>query len=236
MDSNHHFSKHQPDYNFNIYQDRTEESLLSGSKRNLVQLTELISRLFDHHSRLLVVRMDLLYHYEMSQHVPIEIAQDHRLDLLRDRREYPEMFYGLVGYAWGLECGEQSNGYHYHMLFFYDGSLRHEDISIGFAIDRLWKHITHDFGYTKISNMDKDKFSNNGTLGIGMIHRTDWKLRKNLIERVAAYITKKCCATDIRTGRTESGSFRRFGKSWMPEPIDQNQPRRGRPPVKSSPW
>ena len=233
MNSNYFNNKHSTSYNFNIYEDRIDEQQLAGSRRNLYELSELITRLFELHSRLLVVRMDLLYHSDVSQNIPIEHAQRHREELLGDRREYPEMFEGMVGYAWGLESGEDT-GYHYHFLFFYDGSRRQEDISIGLAIERLWKSITHDFGYCKISNFDKEKFANAGTLGIGMIHRDDIVTRTNLIERVAAYITKKCSAVDVRTGRTESGDFRRFGKSWMPRPLDPNVPRRGRPPANTT--
>ena len=63
-----------------------------------------------------------------------------------------------------------------------------------------------------------------------MIHRDNVLLRINLIEKVATYIAKKCTVFDMQSGRTDSGDFRTFGKSWMPKPLDPNVPRRGRPP------
>ncbi len=222
--------------NSTIYEHRTNQSLIAGARRNLQELSKLIERLFERNSRILVVRLDLKYYREVAQNVPIEVTQMHREMLLGDRREHPEVFDGMLGYAWGLECGDQESGYHYHFLFFYDGAKRHEDISIGFAIDALWKTITNGFGYCHISNLAKEKFASRGTLGIGMIHRNDVALRINLIERVAAYITKKSSAFDIRSGRTESGDFRTFGKSWMPKPLNPTLPRRGRPPVNGCGW
>ena len=84
-----------------------------------------------------------------------------------------------------------------------------------------------------MSNFDKERLRSMGCLGIGMISRTDVQLRINLIEKVAAYITKKCTIFDIHSGRTESGEFRTFGKTWMPKPIDPSLPRAGRPPLRS---
>ena len=221
-------------YNFdkNCYSDRTLPGQHNKAKRNLMGLIDLINRLFEYHSRLLVVRVDLSYRTDCQTLITIDDVQKHRDLLLADRRENSKVFNGLVGYAWGLELGEQDGGYHYHLLAIYNGAIRKDDIGIGLAISSLWAEITNFYGRTYVSNFDKKMLAQNGCLGIGMIHRSDVQTRINLIERVAAYITKKCSIFDAESGRTESGSFRNFGRSWILKPVDSGSPRRGRPPVR----
>lgn len=213
------------------YDHRTLDELIYSARQNLIELTRLINRLFEHHSRILVVRIDLRYRKEVHDIIPFEVVQMHRDQLLGDRRRHPEVFHGFLGYAWCLEYGEQEGGYHYHLLAFYNGAVRKDDIGIGMAISDLWSTITNDCGQCYISNFDKAKLEREGCLGIGMIHRNDVTLRVNLIEKVAAYITKKCSVFNIQSGRTDSGEFRTFSKSRMPKPLDPNVPRRGRPPA-----
>lgn len=219
-------------FNTDVYSHRTHPDCICDARRNLSSLTKLINRLFERHSRLLVVRIDLRYKKDVALAVPLEIAQMHRAQLLADRRISPEVFNGMLGYAWGLEFGEQEGGFHYHFLAIYNGAERRDDVGIGMAIRDLWDRITGGYGQCYISNFDKDRLAKQGCLGIGMIHRNDVQLRINLNEKVAAYITKKCSAFDIQSGITQSGDFRTFGKSQMPKPLDENSPRRGRPPVR----
>lgn len=236
MNANHQNSElNNSQFNTTAYDHRTLDDLIFSARRNLLELIKLINRLFEYHSRILVVRIDLRYKKEVADQVPLEFAQMHRDQLLSDRRNHPEVFDSLIGYAWGFERGEKEGGYHYHLLAFYNGAERREDIGIGMAIRDLWESITNGYGQCYISNFDKAKLAEQGCLGIGMIHRNDVLLRMNLIEKVAPYITKKCTAFDIQSGRTESGDFRVFGKSQMPKPFNPNIPRRGRPPATNGP-
>ena len=216
------------------YDHCTHEDLREAARRNFYELAKLINRLFEYHSRILVVRVDLGYRQEFAREIPLEIVQMHRDQLLADKRAYPEAFDGLLAYAWGLEGSEKGGGYHYHLLALYDGAIRKDGVGIGLAIGNLWKSITNSGGQYYVSNFDEAKLAKLGCLGIGMIHRTDVQKRICLIEKVAAYITKKCMFLDTCSGRTESGEFRTFGKSWMPKPLNPNLPRRGRPPAPSS--
>ena len=219
-------------YNTTAYDHRTVNDLLYSAKLNLAELMKLINRLFELHSKILVVRIDLDYKAYVRNSVSIETAQLHREQLLADRRKYPDEFRGLLGYAWGLEQGEKEGGYHHHLLAFYNGAERMDGIGIGMALSSLWDAITHGDGHCYVSNFDKKKLEMEGRWGIGMIHRDNVALRINLIENVATYITKKCTVFDTQSGRTESGQFRIFGKSLTPKPLDPNVPRRGRPPVR----
>ena len=216
------------------YDSRTIDELRNPAKRNLIELAKLINRLFDHYSRILVVRVDLRYRKEVSKSISIETAQLHRKLLLEDRRIHSNEFAGLLGYAWGLEYGEKEGGYHYHLLALYNGAERRDDIGLGMAICDLWNSITDGCGQCYISNFDKAKMASEGKLGIGMIHRDDVQLRRNLIEKVASYITKKCHVFDIKSDRTDSGDFRTFGKSRMVQPLNPDIPRRGRPVSRKS--
>ena len=216
------------------YDHYTHEDLREAARRNFYELAKLINRLFEYHSRMLVVRVDLGYRQEFAREIPLEIVQKHRDQLLADKRAYPEAFDGLLAYAWGFECSEQGGGYHYHFLALYNGALRRDGVGIGLAIGSLWNSITNSCGQYYVSNFDEAKLAKLGCLGIGMIHRNDVPKRICLIEKVAAYITKKCTMFDIRSGRTESGEFRTFGKSWTPKPLDPNLSRPGRPPAPSN--
>ena len=217
-------------YDLTAYDDRMPDELICSARRNRTKLVNLINRLFEHHSRMLAVRIDLSYKQIAGCTVTLEMAQMHRQRLLEDRRGYPE-FENLLGYAWCLEEGQLDGSYHFHLLAFYHGADRRCDIGIGLAIRDLWDRITHGLGKCHISNLEKEKLDRDGCLGIGMIKRNDVALRINLIEKVATYIAKKCKIFDIHSGNTRSGAFRTFGTSQMPPPLDPNVPRRGRPPV-----
>lgn len=218
-------------YNYAIYREQMDDELFYRAKRNSASVTDLVNALFHDYSRILVVRVDLKYRTDVGTNIPVGLIQQHREVLLTDRRGYP-VFEDLVGYAWGLEYGEAGEGWHIHLLAFYDGANRHDDVGLGLAIGGLWHEITGGWGYCYVSNFDKEKFAAKGELGIGMIHRCDGQLRVNLIERVAAYITKKSAiAHRALSERTQTGRFRTFGRSSLPEPPDHYIPRRGRPLV-----
>jgi hypothetical protein len=220
------------DFDTSIYDHRTAPELLCTSKRNLRGLIALVNRMFEHRSNILVVRVDLTYRAEFKESVPLELAQIHRERLLADRRYYPDVFHGLMGYAWCLEPSERSGGYHYHLIAFYEGRLQKNAVGLGMGIKFLWDgDITGGIGNCSVINLDAHKFRKNGTLGIGMIHRNDFEARRNLVERVLPYITKKCPFSEVYSDLTATGDFRTFGKSQFLAPIDRNVPRRGRPPL-----
>ena len=59
--------------------------LIQLARRNHRELTKLINRLFEHHSRLQVVRIDLGYRKDAADGISLEMAQMHREQLLRKR-------------------------------------------------------------------------------------------------------------------------------------------------------
>jgi hypothetical protein len=222
---------HDYNYNSTVYIDRTHELLRYNAERNFYSLAELIDRLFEYHSRLLVVRIDLEYLPGVSETMPVEVVHWHRSQLLEDRRGHAE-FDGLVGYAWGLEYGENGGGWHYHLLAIYNSAERRDGISLGLGIGELWQNITNGLGKVYISNFDEEKLERAGVLGIGRIHRDDRQKRICLVENVAAYIVKRSSLFEATSVETSSGRFRAFGRSKIPPPLNPDVPRRGRPPVR----
>lgn len=218
-------------YQTSTYDDRMSDTQRYSAKRNLSGLVTLINRLFDHHSRILVVRIDLGYLEGVGESISLEYVQRHLNQLMGDRRCHSDIFDGLLGYAWGLEYGAHGAGYHIHLLSLFDGSVRRDDIGLGMSIANLWTNITDGLGRCYISNFDKAEMQRQGRLGIGMIHRNDVRFRVNLVEKVAAYITKRCSNFNTHTSELEHRNFRTFGKSQMPPPLDRNLSRLGRPPV-----
>lgn len=208
------------------------------TNKNHASVGSLINRLFEHRSRILVVRIDLGYLNEYRSEITLATAQEHRDRLLDNKRRNHALFGHLLGYSWSLEHGSckyddrGGSGYHHHFLWFYDGAYRQEDISLGIGIANYWNGvITNGMGHCYISNFDKEKLAKMDCLGIGMIHRDDCSLRHNLLEHVAGYITKASEISDTRSGLPNGGEFRTFGRSQLPAPLRNDQPRLGRPPV-----
>lgn len=229
---NHHVTQQQKPVSFFAGEN------LPGKKRlaetNYLKLVEMIDCIFELYSRVLVVRLDLKYKPEHRDKVHIFMAKEHRDRFFRwniDNEHWPySVFDHLIAYAWNFEFGDDGCGYHFHVLLFYDGAKRQQDITIAQEMSARWSKATGDKGYTYIVNCDKDKMAKNGTLGVGMIHRGDVDLRKNLVERVAGYMTKKTSVFESAV-RDLDGRFRTYGRSWMLKRPDQNKPRRGRPPI-----
>lgn len=205
--------------------------------KNHNSLAQLINRLFEHRSRLLFIRIDFNYLNAYRDAITLEIAQEHRERLLDNRRRNHTLFDHLLGYAWSFErgaydpIGNRGSTFHHHFLMIYDGAYRQEDITLGVAIGEYWVNvITHGMGHYYVSNYDKKKFTEEGTLGVGMIHRDDLLLRHNLMHHAANYLVNDSSLQDMQSSRTDTGEFRTFGRSKILPPLPDNIPRRGRPP------
>ena len=216
----------------------TTEYFDQFANQNHASVGSLINRLFEHRSRILIIRIDLGYLNEYSSSVSLEMAQEHRNRLLDNRRRNHTLFGHLMGYAWSLEHGSckydgmGGTGFHHHFILFYDGAHRQEDMSLGIGIKNYWNEvITHGMGRCYVSNLDKDRFAAKDVLGIGMIHRDDLALRNNLLEHVAGYVAKDSPMLEVQSACSKTGDFRTFGRSQLLRPLPDDMPRRGRPPM-----
>lgn len=202
-----------------------EQRCLENTFKNAKGLVEYIDALYEHHARLLVIRVDFGYqkrllsdpYFELN---PITVLKD------KDRMiRFAKRLLGdaLVGYAWKLEHGVLKS-YHFHMVFFINGRDKRNDFNIGKQLGEYWlSTLTQDQGTTYNCNAKKESYSH---LAIGMVHYADKTMRENLDDYVVSYLTKnddsmrlkiKACGKKIRT----------FGKGDMP--AERIGGRRGRP-------
>lgn len=155
---------------------------------NLVAYTE---ALHAQHSRLLNVRVDLSYPLDNMQLIGIDDVYRHLDELIAMKYTHP-IFDHSVGYAWVLEQGGQSRGYHIHAVFYFLGSKRQNDEYIAGQIGYLWQQqITVGLGSFFNCNRKKYKedYARKGTLGVGMIHR-DNPLEYNNALNVIRYLAR----------------------------------------------
>lgn len=184
-----------------------------SSNKNYKGLTEHIDALFECHSRLLVLRVDLSYSKENSKTTQAVAKQD-RERLFGNARSN-KLFADMVGHIWKLEHGPEK-GFHYHMMFFFDGSKVREDITLATRIGEYWVDvITKGRGLYFNCNASKWRYEN---CGIGMVRYGDAELRRGLCKAVV-YLTK----TDLYMKLQTEG--RGMGKGNRPVPKDS----RGRP-------
>ena len=163
-------------------------------KQNEKSLMSYINQLFEHHSKLLVLRIDFGYHKNnQSNRLPIEDIEQHYLQActdfkhLLDNRRSNKLFEHLLGYVWKLEFSAKK-GFHFHTLFFFNGANVRQDITLAQRIGDYWKKtITNNNGLYFNCNAQKDEYK---FCGIGMIEYSNTELRTNLEQYVCQYLIK----------------------------------------------
>jgi len=153
-------------YFLNDFTDKVED--------NLAQFSSYFDQLFQKHCKLLLVRVDLYYLFEHSPSIR-EFDRDIK-KLINRIQNKDTIFKDQVGYAYRLEQGGKSKGYHCHLLVIYNGSIRRRDSYYGQAIGELWQgHITQGCGYFYNGNQESHKkyYESQGKLGIGKLERKD---------------------------------------------------------------
>ena len=204
-----------------------KKKAISKNKQSLLRY---INALFEYRSRLLIIRLDLSYESNTERkdkyksHTKDEIdswgqtARTHRNILIKKLgKQFKESF---IGYVWKLEYGKDK-GFHYHMIFFLDGSTCREDITIAKAIGELWKtEITHGEGVYWYLNADKKRFEINNRVATGMIHYKDIAMRNNLV-RMATYLIKP----DYFVRTVLPDGARTFQTGGKPKKIKAGRPR-----------
>jgi len=184
-----------------------------SSNKNYKELTEYVDALFERHARLLVLRVDLSYSKENSRTTQAQAKQDRRR--LFENARSNKLFDNMVGFIWKLEHGPEK-GFHYHMMFFFDGSKVREDITLAKRIGEYWAEvITKGRGLYYNCNAVKLAYA---SCGIGMIEHADIELRAGLCKAVF-YLTK----TDLYMKLQTEG--RGMGKGLYPS----RKGARGRP-------
>lgn len=154
------------------------------------KIQKFVGRIFDEHSKLLVIRIDLGYG---SEHATDEI------DLVRDDLDrfirHLRYVYGsnLVGYLYKVEYGYHKK-FHVHAMLYLNGHKHQKDGSITNQIGGYWlNEITQGDGVYHGCNLNKHSYKR---LGIGMIHYHDKEMIQANIE-AANYLGKDDDLTPI---------------------------------------
>ncbi|HHX6518086.1 TPA: YagK/YfjJ domain-containing protein [Pseudomonas aeruginosa] len=180
------------------FQSKLNRYHRSGNK-NFNGINKYIDALFGVYSRLLVLRVDLSYRKEFSG-VSLERAIEDRDRLFCNARSN-KIFSDMVGYIWKLEH-EMRKGFHFHAMFFYDGSKVREDITRAQRIGEYWKReITGSRGIYHNCNASKVNYK---SCGIGMIKHDD-AMTIELLRKAAVYLTKSDLYMKIKTTRRGMG-------------------------------
>lgn len=192
------------------------------SNKNYKSLLTYIDAIFEGWSRVLVLRLDLGYskpavHWGFREGLEFETVKEHRERFLKMvRAKLPAKT--LLGHAWKLEFG-LSKSFHYHCMFFLDGSKLREDVSWARTLGELWvERATKGQGVYYNCNRTKGIYR---TCGIGMIDHSGKVMRNNL-KKAAVYLTKVEYYMRIVT----EGRARTFGRGEMPKRVVK---KRGRP-------
>jgi hypothetical protein len=157
--------------------------------------------MFAWRSRILVMRIDFGYLAEYGKVVTVEEAKKDFKHFLNNRRQNVTIFGPMGGYIARLEYGGDGKGYHFHVVFFFDGAKAIKDAYNADQMGRYWVNtITRGKGYYHNCNRDKREYK---YLGIGMIEHDDEEKRGNL-SRAIKYLTKKdlCFKLEMAGGRT----------------------------------
>lgn len=186
-------------------------------------LGQYIDALFEKHSRMVVLRLDLSYGTSFS-----EVHNELQARLAQVKADWANLqgdlhkgipIPGLLGFACKLEYGHLK-GFHFHLLVFYDGACYRKDIVLAKLIGEHWsREVTKGKGRYFNCNNKKESYR---FPGIGVISRFDTDLISNLKTKVAAYLVK----TDYWL-RFSSKCGRSFFRGNMPkfEGVKRGRPR-----------
>lgn len=194
-----------------------------GVLKNRKQLHALVDALFRRFSKVLVIRVDLSYKLPESR--PFDRQNLSHSDVRRDFRTLlkdlrTKLFKtNFITYAWKLEYGPRT-GYHYHVVFFFNGSNVMRDVDIAAQIGDHWsKKVAEGSGGCFNCNAHKDKYPSNG---IGLIDHRDTEKINVLKRLVLGYLLE----VDYLIRPVAADRIRTFGTGAPPKPVTAG---RGRP-------
>ena len=153
-------------------------------------LDDYFTSLVDRHRKLLLVRVDLSYRFEHSPRIQ-QFDKDIKKLISRIQNK-DTIFKNQVGYAYRLEQGGQSKGYHCHLLVIYNGSERCRDGYLAQCIGELWQEkITQGDGLFYNCNQKEHKryYEDEGVLGLGMVERRNKTAIENAYNTIH-YLTR----------------------------------------------
>ena len=165
------------------------EEIKSFTRRkelNRVALLEEFEGAIKGYYSVLVIRVDLSYSKDSMSEITVNDFYQHigkLRDLITDKNGY---FDALLTYAIALEQGI-TKGFHVHLAFVINESKYRNDYNIAKWVIEKWQEITLGKGYGWNNNTTENKknYRDQGTLGIGMIRRTEPDQGNNALKTVA---------------------------------------------------
>ena len=139
---------------------------MSNNERATKSATDYIDQLFENHSKLQVLRLDL-YH-KKTEEGPRELKELKQdvAHLISNSRSNKSLFGHMKGKIIKYENGD-GRGPHAHTILFFDGQKLQKDAHLGDEIGKYWsENITKGNGTYHNVNRNKEKFER---VGIGMI-------------------------------------------------------------------
>lgn len=159
------------------------QNRLERSQNQFQKGMKLINELFEVYCKLLIMRLDFALKAESN--LSLSHLKKLMSKFLKKILVSNGDLQGIKGHIWKLEYGIQK-GYHYHCIFFMDGSKHSKDSYYAQKLGQLWKTVTEDQGIFHNCNTSKFKYRH---LAIGCISYDDEDARKNL-EILMSYLSK----------------------------------------------
>lgn len=162
------------------------KSFTRQKELNRVALLEEFEGAIKAYHEVLVIRVDLYYSKDRLIEITIHDFYQHiekLRDLITDKNGY---FDALLTYAIALEHGI-TKGFHVHLALVINESKYRNDYNIAKWVIEKWQEITLGKGYGWNNNTTENKknYRDQGTLGIGMIRRTEPDQGNNALKTVA---------------------------------------------------
>ena len=127
--------------------------------------------------------------------IDVHTAKSDMANFLRGMRGNP-VFDHLVGYIWKMEWSRWG-GYHFHCVFFYDGSKVQNDYLLADHIGHHWQQVTDNRGFTHNCNADARRYRN---WGIGRVDHYD-HAKRVLLDQALSYLAKRDQYVRVKPGR-----------------------------------
>lgn len=132
-----------------------------------------------------IIRIDLYLKQDISCFEdPIYIKQSFKR--MRNNMRYRSVFKDCLAYAAKLEYKAQ-RGWHYHVLFFFDGQKYHHDIHLAQQLGKYWNTVINpEFGSFYSGNISKGRYE---ICPLGVISHADKQSIRNL-KAISDYLCK----------------------------------------------
>lgn len=182
---------------------------------------KLIARLFENHSKLCVVRLDLYLGKANNEHLSLAAARKHIHNFTNNQR-HNQLFADKVGHVIKIELTRR-RGYHFHTFIFFDGQARRNADYYANEIGHYWVNsITKGTGGFNSCHKHKNRYKRDG---IGLVNWDDQEKISALLYAMS-YLAK----SDQYFREKDYPKQR----AWFTSRIPPRRPRHGRPRMATS--